>query len=78
MTAPTQSFPEPRWLVRSNGQGVPHVTPIGDLVDHEENDSCVCGPTVEPVERADGSVGWMSTHHSLDGREAGEGAPPAG
>lgn len=47
-----------------------HVTPVNDLIDHlEYEDDCVCGPTVEPVERDDGSFGWLITHHSLDGRE---------
>jgi hypothetical protein len=46
-----------------------HVEPINDLVDHEDSDECPCGPTVEPVPRDDGSVGWLVIHHSLDGRE---------
>ena len=49
-----------------------HVIPLSDLVDHEASDGCVCGSAVEVVKRADGSVGWMHTHHSLDGREAHE------
>lgn len=49
-----------------------HVIPLSDLVDHEASDGCVCGPTTEPVKREDGSVGWVHTHHSLDGREAHE------
>lgn len=52
-----------------------HVTPIGDLVEHEASEDCVCVPTTEPVEREDGSVGWLHIHHSLDGREANEGKP---
>jgi len=46
-----------------------HVIPNGDLVDHESTPDCPCGPTSDPVERADGSVGWVHVHHSLDGRE---------
>ena len=47
-----------------------HVLPINDLIEHEEEgDNCPCGPTVEPVKRADGSMGWLLVHHSLDGRE---------
>lgn len=46
-----------------------HVLPVNDLIEHEPED-CVCGPTVEAVQRDDGSVGWLLTHHSLDGREA--------
>jgi hypothetical protein len=30
------------------------------------------GPTVQPVPGADGSMGWLIVHHSLDGREATE------
>jgi len=53
-----------------------HVTPVQDEVEHTLDDTCVCGPTTEPVTRDDGSVGWVVTHHSLDGREADEYAEP--
>lgn len=46
-----------------------HVRPLRDLVDHTLTEDCVCGPTIEPVRRADGSVWWLVRHHSLDGRE---------
>lgn len=48
-----------------------HVYPVNDLVEHDmdENGDCACGPTIEPVERDDGSIGWVYHHHSLDGRE---------
>lgn len=47
-----------------------HVFPVNDLVEHDtETDDCVCVPVVEPVERVDGSYGWVAKHHSLDGRE---------
>jgi hypothetical protein len=51
-----------------------HVIPVGDLIDHDvdTDDGCVCGPTTEPVQRLDGTVGWMLVHHSLDGRETSE------
>lgn len=46
-----------------------------DLIEHDtDSDGCVCGPTVEPVEREDGSYGWLYVHHSLDGREFHEAA----
>ena len=45
-----------------------HVMPQGDLIDHEVDD-CICGPDVEPCPREDGSMGWLITHYSLDGRE---------
>lgn len=51
-----------------------HVVPVNDLVTHViDGDDCVCGATTEPVPREDGSVGWLVTHHSLDGRESKEG-----
>lgn len=50
--------------------GAVHTYPVADLIEHEtEGDECPCGPTVEPVERDDGSIGWHLIHHSLDGRE---------
>ena len=52
----------------------PHVVPTDDLVLHDSSGGqpCVCGPTTVPVEREDGSMGWMVVHHSLDGRERTE------
>ncbi len=50
-----------------------HVHPVGDLIEHDtESDDCVCGPGMRPVRRDDGTIGWLVTHHSLDGREANE------
>ena len=49
-----------------------HVTPTNDLIEHDtsrDGDSCICGPRVEPVKTDSGSVNWLITHHSLDGRE---------
>lgn len=40
-----------------------------DLVEHEISEDCICGPTVEPVQREDGSYGWHFIHHALDGRD---------
>jgi hypothetical protein len=52
---------------------VVHTYPVRDLIEHEtDGEECPCGPSVEPVGRADGSYGWHVVHHSLDGREAGE------
>lgn len=57
-----------------------HVTPINDLIEHEWDDDgdCPCGPEVQPVEREDGSIGWLYLHNALDGRdleEQGQGVP---
>ena len=47
-----------------------HVYPISDLINHTtDSKDCICGPAIEPVPREDGSIGWLITHHSLDGRE---------
>ena len=49
-----------------------HVHPLDDLIGHDLDDDCACGPTSQPVARDDGSVGWVVVHHALDGREAHE------
>lgn len=50
-----------------------HVAPIWDGIDHEiEGTECVCGPEVIPVPAADGSIGYLIVHASLDGRENAE------
>lgn len=47
-----------------------HCYPLNDLVEHDTSGGdCICGPDTEPVPRDDGSIGWLITHHSLDGRE---------
>jgi hypothetical protein len=51
-----------------------HVTPNNDLIEHVMDDACPCGPRDESVTRDDGSVAWIAVHHSLDGREQGEGS----
>jgi hypothetical protein len=57
-------------LVGGDGTVIVHTFPVNDLVEHDtEGDDCVCGPTLEPVERDDGSFGWLISHHALDGRE---------
>ena len=48
-----------------------HCMPVNDLIEHTYVD-CPCVPEVIPVEREDGSVGWVMAHHSLDGRELRE------
>jgi hypothetical protein len=53
-----------------------HVLPVDDLVDHEDTDTCPCGPTTIAVERDDGSIGWVISHHALDGREHREDHQP--
>lgn len=60
------------WLTAKYPSGEVHVTPIGDAISHEKNEDCACGPSAEAVVRDDGSVGWLLTHHSLDGREVSE------
>lgn len=51
-----------------------HVYPVDDLIEHnvETADAdCTCGPALELC-----SGGWIIHHHSLDGREHGEGGSP--
>jgi hypothetical protein len=47
-----------------------HTYPVNDLIEHvTDGGDCPCGPTTEPVEAEDGSIGYSVVHHSLDGRE---------
>jgi hypothetical protein len=49
-----------------------HVVPLNDLIEHDTTGTCTYGPTDQPMKRDDGSVGWLTIHHSIDGREANE------
>ncbi|WP_405375969.1 MULTISPECIES: hypothetical protein [unclassified Microbacterium] len=50
-----------------------HVVPVNDLIEHvDDGTPCPCGPRTEPVERDEGTIGWVELHHSLDGREYDE------
>lgn len=59
-----------------------HVMPRADLVEHETDEACICGPTLDAKRPAQtepcecgcsaGSTGIVWVHHSLDGREASE------
>ncbi|WP_375425477.1 hypothetical protein [uncultured Friedmanniella sp.] len=62
------------WLAHTEDGDHVHVTPFNDLLEHEVDDdgSCVCGPTIEPAPRNNGSYGWSIIHHTLDGRESAE------
>lgn len=51
----------------SEGPRVIHVRPNGDLIAHESDESCACGPTPKFVEG-----GIIMLHHSLDRREERE------
>jgi len=56
-----------------------HVVPLDDLIDHDSSTrepDCACGPETRPVEREDGTIGWLLVHHSLDGRELQETSEP--
>ena len=46
-----------------------HVLPVADLIEHPLNADCACGPTCEPIERDDGTIGSIYNHNALDGRE---------
>jgi hypothetical protein len=57
--------------------GTYHVVPVDDLIEHDSSGDeagCICGPETVPVERDDGTFGWVVSHHSLDGRELHEAA----
>lgn len=60
------------WRCTQVEEGVVHVTPVGDLVPHQLDDDCVCGPRVEIRQSQDGPDGHLHVHPSLDGRESTE------
>lgn len=54
-----------------------HVVPRNDLIAHEDDGGCVCGPRLDIVRHPSGAVKWAYIHPSLDGREKSEKTPPA-
>lgn len=78
MSHPSRTSPTtpPRWdtsATDSSGDEI-HVSPVGDLVEHEMTPLCLCGPTGDIIgpEDTGGRPAMMYTHHSLDGRELAE------
>jgi hypothetical protein len=53
-----------------------HDVPDDDVIAHDRNDGCVCGPLLRLVRHPSGAVKWAYVHPSLDGREV-EKTPPA-
>lgn len=51
---------------------VQHVMPVGDIVEHEPDELCICGPTGSERTLVLGRLKWLFVHHSLDGREQTE------
>lgn len=49
-----------------------HVTPVGDLIEHDLTPHCICGPRIILMTNAEGRSGRIVTHASLDGREGQE------
>ena len=49
-----------------------HTHPHDDLIEHDLHGDCVCLPKVEAIERSDGTIVFLTHHHSIDGREAQE------
>jgi hypothetical protein len=49
-----------------------HTVPNQDTIIHEVNDTCICGPEVNPIECDDGSIAYHYVHDSIDGREHNE------
>jgi len=60
------------WGMVPLGDNTAHVVPKDDLILHVPNEDCSCGPEMIPLSKADGSMGWVIRHHSLDGRERNE------
>lgn len=51
-----------------------HVLPRNDLVAHDADETCVCGPLIDPVLDDDERVaGFIVIHAALDGRDHADG-----
>lgn len=64
------------WLASQTADDTVHSVPLDDAIVHEFTDTCPCGPTTKPTPMPEGRVGWILSHHSLDGREAAEQEQP--
>lgn len=61
------------WRNSSMDEGPLHVYPLNDLIEHEIDRDCICGPECVPMKHDDGGIEYVYVHHSLDNREAKEG-----
>lgn len=59
-------------LVEIDERSEVHVIPANDLIRHQVDEDCTCGPAVEAIAGDSGSMGFMYSHASLDGRELRE------
>lgn len=64
MTAPVDTGWWTEWIVTDTEEQI-HITPVDDLVGHDKDSTCPCGPYVEHLGGAD----WLYAHYALDGRE---------
>lgn len=55
------------WYVVSTESDEVHVLPKNDIVEHTQDDECICGPKTTYLDK-----GKLITHASLDGREIEE------
>jgi hypothetical protein len=55
------------WTARGTDQGS-EVTPVDDVIGHEEGDDCPCLPRVEHIPTVEGDR-WMVVHNAWDGRQ---------
>ena len=49
-----------------------HVVPVDDDIDHEADDTCICGPSEALILENEHFEGSVLMHHSLDGREVSD------
>lgn len=68
----TDDIPPGQWLVQQVDAGTAHVVPLDDVIVHDFDASCPCGPTPGSVPSAVDPSGRVVVHHSLDGREQRE------
>lgn len=65
-------IPPGRWLVQQTDVDAAHVVPLDDVIVHDFDANCPCGPTPKSVPSAVDPSGVLVIHHSLDGGEQQE------
>lgn len=53
------------WVTEVDIGDLMHIVPVDDLIGHENDPDCVCGPYWEDLGRGD----FLVAHHALDKRE---------
>lgn len=54
----------PEWCLEIRADGTEHFYPLLDAINHDPDETCVCGPTWE-LDHDDDGDNWTLKHHPL-------------